>query len=158
VESRDQELVVAIAEAIVRPVDPAVVRYVAADAEAYFADPRRALARAGAKKPLGSGLEDFLPTLGVAAHFVAGKAVDVYLEATIKKTHRGVFAFVKRRWGRHNELRNVPAFTDEQVARVVRSVAEAATAHGLDAAGADALAVAVRDRLPRKVEPGGGGN
>lgn len=155
-ETRDRELVVAVARAIVDSVDPGSVRYVEADAEAYFASPRRPLARPGSDQPLGSGLENLLPSLSVAAVYVAEKAVDFYLEEAVKTGHRGIRAFFKRRREPKDARRGVPAFSDAQIAQVFRAVTAAATAHGLDAAGADALAVAVRDRLPRAVEPGGG--
>jgi hypothetical protein len=161
VEAHDQEFVVAIAKAIVGSVDPAGVRYVDADAAAYFADPRRALARADADTPLGSGLEDVLPSLGIAALYVAQKAFDSYLEEALKKSKQGLGALLKRHRRRKEKtpalLRDVPPLSEDQIAQVFRAVVEAAGARGLDAEGADSLAAAVRDRLPGKIEPGGGG-
>lgn len=150
-QTSDREFVAEIARVIVAAADPDSVRFVAADAEAYFAGPRRATARPGPDTPLGSGLEAAVTGLTVAAVYVAHKALDVYLEEAIKKGTGGVRRFLRRRRGPAAPL-GVPAFSEEQIEQICQAVAGVAKGRGLDAAAAETLAAAVRERLPR--EPG----
>jgi hypothetical protein len=154
VQTSDREFVVEIARAIVAPVDPGSVRYVAADAESYFADPRRALARRGPQTPLGSGLEIAVTGLTVAAVYIAEKSLDVYLEATIRKGAGRVRSLMDRARRRPPALPDdAPTFSDEQIERISQAVTGVAKGRGLDPAAAAGLAAAVRERLPRDPGP-----
>lgn len=149
--TRDREFVVEIARAIVAPVDPESVRFVEADAEAYFADPRRALARPGSQKPLGSGLEVAVTGLTVAAVYIADKSLGVFVEVAVKTAADRARQFFKRRSEPSAPL-DVPAFSEEQREQVRDAVVAVAKGRGLDATAAEALAEAVCERLPR--DPG----
>jgi hypothetical protein len=154
VQTSDREFTVEIARAIVGETDPDQLPYVDADAEAYFADPRRALTTRRPGTPLGSGVEVAVGLTAVAL-YIAQAALDVVLEESIKKGVDGVRGFLKRRRKPKDELvarSDVPTFSDEQIERVTDAVTGLAKGRGLDPAAAAALAAAVRDRLPR--EPG----
>lgn len=147
-KTHDEDFVVAIATAIVAAVDPDSVRYVEADAEAYFADPRRALDPSGSDTPLGSGLEDFLPSLTFVALYVAQKAVDYVTEETISRGFRKALDQVKR------PRPALAAFDEAQAERVRRSVVDSAKQRGLDQIAAEALAGEVLTRLePDRANP-----
>ncbi|WP_433795680.1 hypothetical protein [Actinoplanes sp. CA-252034] len=150
-QTSDREFTVDIARAIVAPVDPEMLPYLEADAEAYFADPRGALADRRQAPELGSGVEVAVGLAAVAL-YVAQAALDVVLEESIKKGVDGVRGFLNRRRKAGDELTgrtDVPTFTDEQIELVTAAVTGVAKGRGLDAAAAAALATAVRDRLPR---------
>ncbi|GIE77956.1 hypothetical protein Aph02nite_39060 [Actinoplanes philippinensis] len=157
-QTSDREFTVDIARAIVTPVDPQMLTYLEADAEAYFADPREALATGRKSTELGSGVEVAVGVTAVAL-YVAQAALDVVLEESIKKGVDGIRGFLNRRRKPGNELAgrpDVPTFTDEQIDLAAAAVTAVARGRGLDAAAATTLATAVRDRLPRKPAPPSG--
>jgi hypothetical protein len=155
VQTSDREFTVEIARAVVGSVDPDQLPYVDADAEAYFADPRRALRPRRQGTPLGSGVEVAV-ALSAVALYVAKAALDFALEKGFEGGTRKARGFLTRRRDRRDELAarsDVPTFSDEQIERVTEAVTGLAKGRGLDAAAAAALATAVRERLPRRAGP-----
>ena len=141
-KANDRELVVEVARGIVTALDPEQERYLEADADAYFADPGRALSRAGADTPLGSGLEFVGAGLTIVALYVAEKALDVVTEKTMESF------LEKLKIRRHKPaVRDLPELTETQVENVRRSVVAAAGKQGLDPVTADHIALTVVERL-----------
>jgi hypothetical protein len=164
----NEELVVALARAMVATIDPDRLRYFDADAEAYFDDPRHAIARTGGDTPLGSGLETFVAALTPVALYVAGKVIDYVTQETIAEAGKRVrhhWALRRRPSKRarvittdsaDSALRDIRPLSAEEVGQIRRLVVDAAKECGVTADAADDLAGAVLAHLPRQTGTAGG--
>jgi hypothetical protein len=139
----DHEIVVEVARGIVAAIDPQQEKYLDVDADAYFADPERALSAAGADKPLGSGWEILGHGLTIIALFVGQKALEVATENAIEGVVGGI-----RRGRRKPKTPDLPQLTPAQREAIRRSVIAAAGKEGLDPTTADNLAQAVVRQFP----------
>jgi hypothetical protein len=136
-------LVVEVARGIVTALDPRQEKYLDADADAYFADPDRALSAAGSDRALGSGWETIGQSLTIVALFVGQKALDMGVENAIDNAVGGIL-----RSRRKPQAPDLPPLTGAQAEKIRRSVVAAAGAHGLDPTAAYDLAQAVVKQFP----------
>jgi hypothetical protein len=145
VTAENRELVVEVARGIVAAVDPVQEKYLDADAEAYFADPERALSTVETDTTLGSGWEVLEHGLTIVALFVGQKALDMGTETAIESVAGEI-----RRGRRKTRSPSLPELTPAQREKIRRSVLAAAGEPGRDPTTADDLAQAVMRQFPAK--------